>query len=341
MSDPRGASPAPTAPRAASLVVPNYNGRALLERNVPSLLAAADAYPGDAEVVIVDDASQDDSVAFLRGAFPTVRVVEHAENQGFGGACHSGVDAAAHPVAVLLNSDVTVERDFLAPLTAHFTRDPDVFSVSPLVLDRDGRPGKITVNRPSVRRGELRWDGVDPDDLLRLRALGPDVELEIKSLFGLGGAVAVDRARFLGLGGFDPLYKPFYHEDVDLGLMAWRRGWRVLVEPRSAVTHADGGTINKHYQRYEIKVARRAHRILCGWKHAEGSWRSAMRWSTWLRVLTRWLKLDRRYYAALRRAWSRRAEAAAAHQRELAATVRPLDDAFAEIQAAWPPQALP
>ena len=105
MSDPRGASPAPTAPRAASLVVPNYNGRALLERNVPSLLAAADAYPGDAEVVIVDDASQDDSVAFLRGAFPTVRVVEHAENQGFGGACHSGVDAAAHPVVRITSSE--------------------------------------------------------------------------------------------------------------------------------------------------------------------------------------------------------------------------------------------
>ena len=82
-------------PRGASLVVPNYNGRALLEQNVPSLLAAADAYPGEAEVVIVDDASADDSVAFLRDAFPAVRVLEHAENQGFGGACHSGVAAAA------------------------------------------------------------------------------------------------------------------------------------------------------------------------------------------------------------------------------------------------------
>jgi GT2 family glycosyltransferase len=322
----------------ASLVVPNYNGRDLLSKNIPTLVAAARAH-GDAEVVVVDDGSKDDSVDVLR-AMADVRHVVHAQNRGFAEACRTGVEAARHPIVVLLNSDVTVQPGFLAPLVAHFARDPRVFSVSPLILDREGKPSKVTVNLPRVRRGELVWDGVEQDDLLKLSRLPLDVPLDIPSLFGLGGAVAVDRARFVALGGFDPLYRPFYHEDVDLGLMAWRRGWRVLVEPRSQVTHEDGGTINRHHARRAVKVARKRHRILCGWKHAEGEWRRAQTWALWRRALTRWLMLDVRWYRALLGALGRRAQALAAHEKELREAQRPLLEAFDEIRAAWPPAAL-
>lgn len=326
-------------PAGVSLVVPNYNGRDLLLANIPTLLAAAEAYPGPAEVVVVDDGSADDSVEVLRRELPEARVVVHSENRGFGPACKTGVEAAQHEVVVLLNSDVTVEEGFLAPLLAHF-EDPDVFSVSPLILDREGRPGKITVNHPYVRRGELRWRGVDPEELLQLSRLGPEVELEIFSLFGLGGAIAVRRERFLALGGFDPLYRPFYHEDVDLGLSAWRRGWKVLVEPRSKVKHLDGGTIGRHYAPFRVKVARRRHRMLCSWKHAEGAWRSAQGRSLLRRALTRWLTLDARFYAALYGAWQRRDEVRAARTREEQAAQRDLLEVFQRIAASWPPAAL-
>lgn len=325
----------------ASLVVPNYKGPDLLRKNVPTLLRALDAHPGPAEVIVVDDGSGDESLAVLRQELPRARAVAHETNRGFGAACLTGVEAALHPVVVLLNSDVAVEPGFLAPLLAPFARDPQVFSVSPLILDRDGRPSKVTVNLPRVRRGELKWDGVDPGDLLRLSALDPAVPLEIPSLFGLGGALAVSRARFLELGGFDPLLRPFYHEDVDLGLSAWRRGWKVLVEPRSRVTHQDGGTINRHFAPFRVKVARRRHRLLSTWKHAEGEWRRAhFRGLVW-RALTRWLKLDLRFYAALWSALGRRGEARAARAREQAATrVDLVSEAFPRIRAAWPPAAL-
>ncbi len=333
-----------TSPAVASLVVPNYNGRDLLRTNVPTLVAAARAFAaeggGPAEVIVVDDGSQDDSLAVLKELERDgVRAVVHAKNQGFGAACLTGVQAATHPVVVLLNSDVRVEPGFLRPLVRPFA-DPTVFSVSPLILDREGKPGKVTVNLPRVRRGELVWDGVDPDDLLALSRLDEAVPLEVPSLFGLGGAVAVDRARFLALGGFDPLYRPFYHEDVDLGLMAWRRGWRVLVEPRSRVTHEDGGTINRHFAPLRVKVARKRHRLLSGWKHAEGAWRSAQSRGLLLRALTRWLKLDLRFYLALWGALRRRKDALAAHAREEAAAVTPLLEVFPRIVAAWPPAAL-
>lgn len=323
-----------------SIVVPNYNGRELLRQNVPTLLAAAAAYPGEAEVVVVDDGSADDSLAVLRDELPLARAVPHERNRGFGPACRTGAEAARHALVVLLNSDVAVEPGFLAPLVRPFQRDPAVFSVSPLILDRDGRPSAVTVSHPLIRAGDLRWEGVDPDDLLRLSALPADAPLELESLYGLGGAIAFVRARFLALGGFDPLYRPFYHEDVDLGLAAWRRGWRVLVEPRSRVTHFDGGTIARHYAPFRVKVARRAHRLLCGWKHAEGAWRRAQTRELWRRALTKWLTFDLRFYVGLYHAWRRRAEARAARAREQAATVVPLEDVFPRINTTWPPPAL-
>lgn len=185
-----------------------------------------------------------------------------------------------------------------------------------------------------MRRGELRWRGVDPQALLSLgREPG---RRELWSLFGLGGAVALCRERFLGLGGFDPLYRPFYHEDVDLGLMAWRRGWKVLVDPRSRVTHLDGGTINRFHAPFKVRVARRRHRLLCGWKHAEGAWRRAQRWGLCARFLTRWLRLDLRFYAGFFAALRRLGEARRARRRERAATVVDLLEVFPRIAATWP-----
>ena len=320
-----------------SLVIPNYNGATLLPRYTPSVVAAAAAYPGPSEVIVVDDGSRDDSLRVLREALPSVRVVEHPQNKGFGAACLSGVEAAQHELCVLLNSDVAAEEDFLAPLLAPFADDPEVFSVSPLVLNEEGQPAKVSVNLPRIKQGDLRWEGVDPAELLRLSALPREAPLVVYSLFGLGGAVALRRARFLELGGFDPLYQPFYHEDVDLGLCAWRRGWTVRVEPRSRVRHDDGGTINEHFAPFRVKVARRRHRILCGWKHASGEWRSAYERTLLRRALSKWLRLDWRFYAAYRGALARKEQALAARAREEAATVVPLAEAFARIRAAWPP----
>ena len=336
MSTLEDTAPEPSALPGVSLVVPNYNGAKLLPRYTPSLLAAAKRYPGAAEVVVVDDGSGDDSLEVLRRELPEVRVVVHEQNRGFGAACRSGIEAAEHELCVLLNSDVMADEGFLEPLLRPFDADPDVFSVSPLILDSSGRPGKVTVNLPRIKDGDLRWDGVDPNELLRLSELPPEAPLTIYSLFGLGGAIALRRSRFLEIGGFDPLYVPFYHEDVDLGLCAWRRGWTVRVEPRSRVTHDDGGTINQHFAPYRVKVARRRHRILCGWKHASGAWLATYDRTLVRRALTKWLRLDRRYYAALWGAWQRREEALAARDREEAATIVPLEEAFERIRGAWP-----
>ncbi|MEZ0227198.1 MAG: glycosyltransferase family 2 protein, partial [Planctomycetota bacterium] len=181
--------------------------------------------------------------------------------------------------------------------------------------------------------GELRWEGVPPEQLLARANQGEVRAAPIPSLFPLGGAVALDRARFLELGGFDPLYHPFYYEDVDLGLCAWRRGWKCLVEPRSRVRHDEGGTIGKHFKRFKVKVAKRRHRILMTWKHADSRWlRAHLAWLP-LKVLTKALKLDVRFEIALFQALVRLPHALRARAREKLATKVTLEAAFEEIRS--------
>jgi GT2 family glycosyltransferase len=324
-----------------SIVVPNYNGAELLRANGPAWLAAARAYPGESEVIVVDDASSDDSVGVLARELSDVKVVRHEKNQGFGGACGSGVAAARHPIVVLLNSDaIPAEPGFLEPLVACFERDAAVFAVASLVTDEKGAVYKNAVNLPRIKAGELRWEGVPADDVLALARLPRQRPLEIHTLFPVGCAFAVDRARFLEVGGFDPLYRPFYHEDVDLGLAGWVRGWKCLVEPRSRVIHAWGGTINRLFKAFKVRLASRSHRVLLSWKHAEGAWRSELKIGLVRRVLTRWLKLDVLYYVALVQALARLGEARRARARERAATKVPLLEVFERVKNDWPPREL-
>jgi len=124
---PLAASKAPRT-NAASVVIPNWNGRDLLEKYLPSVVAALAADPAN-EIVVVDNGSTDGSADYLRAHFPQVTVVALPQNLGFGGGSNEGFRAAKNEVVVLLNSDMRVASDFLAPLLEGF-RDPLVFAVS-------------------------------------------------------------------------------------------------------------------------------------------------------------------------------------------------------------------
>lgn len=89
--------------------------------------------------------------------------------------------------------------------------------------------------------------------------------------YGGGGSCAFDRYKFLELGGFDPILEPFYMEDTDIGYMAWKRGWKVLYQPRSIVYHEHRGTIGKRFtEEYIQSVLRKNYALFC-WKNIHES----------------------------------------------------------------------
>src|SRR3990172_4378743 len=130
---PLGTSPSSFPPCEASIVIPNWNGKDLLEKFLPSVVAACG--PSD-EIIVVDNASSDGSAQFLRQHFPQVRILEMDRNLGFGGGSNAGVRAASHPVVVLLNNDMRMAPGCLPALLAGFT-DRDVFAVSTQIFFSD------------------------------------------------------------------------------------------------------------------------------------------------------------------------------------------------------------
>ncbi|HOL70667.1 MAG TPA: glycosyltransferase [Bryobacteraceae bacterium] len=253
-----------TAPRknAASVVIPNWNGRELLAKYLPSVVAALDGNPEN-EIIVVDNGSEDGSAEFLRQNFPQVRVLALPRNLGFGGGSNAGFRAARNDIVVLLNSDMRVEPDFLAPLLEAFTDDA-VFCAGCQIFFSD----------PARRREETGLtQGWWRDGRLRVTHRIDEAVTDVFPCFyGGGGSCAFDRRKFLELGGFDPLLAPFYLEDTDLGYMAWKRGWRVLYQPRSVVYHEHRGTIGKHFRSEHIQAVYKKNYVLFCWKNIH-EWR--------------------------------------------------------------------
>ena len=243
----------------ASIVIPNWNGRELLEKYLPSVIAACDFTIGD-EIIVVDNASGDGSHEMLQTRFPQVRAIRLHTNQGFGGGCNAGIQQARCGHVVLLNSDMRVESDFLPPLLQPFS-DPKVFAVAAQILFSD----------PSKRREEtgLTYADFCGGEL----ALGHDTDCEtpgaMPCFYPGGGSSAFDRAKLLEIGGFDHLFRPFYLEDTDLGMEAWKRGWKVMYQPASVVYHEHRGTIGKKFSRAYIDEVIQKNRLLFNWKHLD------------------------------------------------------------------------
>ena len=247
--------------------MPTWNGRQLLERFLPSVIAAArqyaDRHHAAVEVVVVDDGSTDRTAEWIAaqtsGCPVTLRHVEQPGNLGFAEAANRGVREAAFPLVWLVNNDVEVEPDAVEVLARAFgADDAKLLAVHSRMIDlatgREVGTGKMG----GFGRGFLR---VHRSYIARPSAPGP-----FWSMFATGGSAMFQRALFLELGGFDPIFAPFYLEDVELSYRAWKRGFAVRYEPRSVVRHQFSSTIAPLAGRQVERISQR-NRLIFHWIH--------------------------------------------------------------------------
>lgn len=251
---------------AISVVIPNWNGRDLLEKYLPSVIDAVQVlgHP-DSEIIVVDNASTDGSVDYVERHFalPWIKVLRLPENLGFGGGSNAGFRAAENDIVLLLNSDMRVEPSLLRPLLDGF-QDNGVFAVSCQIFFTD--PAK---RREETGLTQFWWS----NGSFRVRHRDdPAIQTLFPCFYGGGGSSAFDRRKFLDLGGFDSLLAPFYLEDTDLGYLAWKRGWKVLYQPASHVWHEHRGTIGKHFSHAYIQSILEKNFLLICWKNIH-EWR--------------------------------------------------------------------
>jgi GT2 family glycosyltransferase len=214
---------------SVSVVIPCWNGRRWLPGCLGSL---ADQQLPPTEVIVVDNGSQDGSLAYLGDEHPDVRVLALGINTGFAHAVNRGIAAARGELVALVNTDVELEPDWLARMSAAARDDGQVAAVACKMLSLHDR-------RAIYDAGDvLRRDGAC---VQRGRFERDDGRFDQpEEVFGAcAGAALYRRDALLAVGGFDERYFA-YLEDVDLALALRRAGWRCRYVPAVALHAGEG-----------------------------------------------------------------------------------------------------
>jgi len=247
------------SPRA-SIIVSTWNGRHLLETCLPPLLRAVQRAGGDHEIIVVDDASTDDSVAFVRDTYPEIKLLALPRNLRFAGANNAAARVAAGDLLVFLNNDMLVEPDFLPPLLQPFD-DPDVFAVTAYLQMAPHTVGGGVIRETGLVRGRFE------NGFSVLHHEDPESDRPLPVIYAGGGSSAWRKDRFLALGGFDTLFHPFYFEDLDVSYRAQKHGWRLLFAPQSRMEHKHRQTNNPtHFRAGYVDQTFRRNNLLLLWK---------------------------------------------------------------------------
>jgi hypothetical protein len=224
-----------------SIVILNWNGRNFLQQFLPSVLATTYANP---EVVVIDNASTDDSVAWLQQHFPAVRIVQNAGNYGFAKGYNEGLKQIQADYYVLLNSDVEVQPGWLEPMVQLLEANNAIAACQPKLLqyhqkdlfEYAGAAGGWldSLGYPFARgrifdvceKDEGQYDTVEP-------------------IFWASGAAMFVRADvYHQVGGLDEYF--FAHqEEIDFCWRVQLAGYKVYACPQSVVYHVGGGTLPK------------------------------------------------------------------------------------------------
>jgi GT2 family glycosyltransferase len=217
-----------------SVIIVNHNGEAHLGRCLESLDGLG------AEVLLVDNASDDGSLSVVRDRFPDVEVLPQKENLGFAAANNLAAAKAGGEMLLLLNADAWLETGALDLLTQKLRSRPDFGLVAPRLRYPDGRR-QFSWSPARGFVGEVLQKVRNPFEA-RAWVHGP-LTRGLARLVGptwyTAACVLVRAEAFRAVGGFDERFF-MYFEDVDLCMRLGAAGWRLVEEPRAVVRHAGG-----------------------------------------------------------------------------------------------------
>ncbi len=232
-----------------SIVIPNYNGQEILAKNLPKVIQCSSG----ADIIVVDDASIDGSVAMLKKNFPNVKIIEKTKNEGFASTVNLGVKEAKSDLVLLLNSDVETYDNFLSPLIKHF-EDPNVYAVGCAQVTRQDY-GQAYIEGRGIGRFEKGF-------LIHTRGEPSKKD----TLWVAAGAAIFRKSIWEKLGGLSEIYNPFYWEDIDISYRALKSGYKLIFEPSSQVKHTQKeGAIRIYYKDFFIETVAYRNQILFVW----------------------------------------------------------------------------
>lgn len=226
--------------KRVAVVILNYNGAEMLRTFLPGVVECSP----EAEVVVADNASTDDSVEVVQHLFPTVRLIRLEQNWGFADGYNKALEQVDAEYSILLNSDVEVTKGWIAPMLAALDADSNVVACQPKILDYKRKThfeyagaagGFIDRYGYPYCRGRI-FDTLEEDKGQY------DTVCDIS--WATGAALMIRTAEYRASGGLDGRF--FAHmEEIDLCWRLRARGRRILCVPQSTVYHVGGATLSK------------------------------------------------------------------------------------------------
>ncbi|MBX2914253.1 MAG: glycosyltransferase [Cyclobacteriaceae bacterium] len=233
-------------PNGISVVIPNYNGINLFPQTLPFLFQALSTCGLPYEVIIVDDCSTDNSVNFLKENYPQITVLVNEVNKGFAPTINRGGFHAKFDLIFLLNSDIKLEPRYFEPMLAYFDK-PDTFGVMGRIINWDNEGIQDGAKFPS-----FRWTKIKTFSNYLQRK--PEVKTGLYTMYLSGAEALVSKEKFLLLGGFDEIFAPYYIEDYELSLRAWRLGWNCYYEHHAVCRHRTSSSIKLKSKKKQIQT---------------------------------------------------------------------------------------
>lgn len=223
-----------------AVVILNWNGKNWLEKFLPNVVR----FSQNADIYVIDNLSTDDSVTFLETHYPSVGIIRNSKNYGFAGGYNEGLKKVSNPYYCLLNSDVEVTENWIAPVLQLFEKDPLIAAAQPKILSFDhkkyfefaGAAGGLIDNL-----GYPYCRGRVFEDLEEDKGQYND---ETEIFWASGCCLFIRSKDFWEQNGFDERF--FAHqEEIDLCWRLINSGKKIFYTGKSAVYHVGGGTLNK------------------------------------------------------------------------------------------------
>lgn len=243
------------------IIIVNYNTRQLTLDCLASVYASETSY--QYEIIVVDNASRDDSVQAIQDMYPDIRMIANANNTGFAVANNQGMDIANGRYILLLNSDTVIQPDTLHTMVYFMDRHPEMGASGCKVILPDGSLDKACKRGfPTPSASFYYAFGISrlfPDrpkfNQYQLGHLSPDDEYPVDCL--VGAFMLVRRETIEQVGGLDETFF-MYGEDIDWCYRIKEAGWGIFYYPRTYIVHYKGGSA----RRKPLKITYEFHRAM-------------------------------------------------------------------------------
>lgn len=225
---------------SVAVVILNWNGKALLERFLPSVLGTD---YGNLQLILGDNASTDDSVAYVKNHFPIVKVLENDQNYGFAGGYNHILSRVEADYFVLLNSDVEVPPNWIQPVIDLMESDEKIAAAQPKIKWQQQKDqfeyagaagGFMDLHAFPFCRGRI-FDHVETDK--------GQYDTDMDVFWASGAALFIKSKAWIAVNGLDA--DLFAHmEEIDLCWRLKNLGYRIIYSSKAEVYHLGGGTLN-------------------------------------------------------------------------------------------------